>query len=33
MSQENVEIVRRSYEAFNENGLRGASEFWDPGIV
>jgi ketosteroid isomerase-like protein len=23
MSQENVEVVRRSYEAFNENGLTG----------
>jgi ketosteroid isomerase-like protein len=33
MSQENVDIVRRSYQAFNENGLAGASEFWDPEIV
>ena len=33
MSQENMEIVRRAYQAFNENGLAGASEFWDPAIV
>ena len=33
MSRENVETVRRSYQAFNENGLAGASEFWDPEIV
>jgi len=33
MSQENVEVVRGSYQAFNENGLAGASEFWDPEIV
>jgi ketosteroid isomerase-like protein len=33
MSYENVEIVRRSYEAFNESGLAGASEFWDREIV
>jgi ketosteroid isomerase-like protein len=31
--QSPVEIVRLSYEAFNENGLAGASEYWDPGIV
>jgi ketosteroid isomerase-like protein len=33
MSQENVEMVRGTYQAFNENGLAGASEFWDPQIV
>ncbi len=33
MSHENVELVRRSYEAFNEDGLAGASEYWDPEIV
>ena len=33
MSQEHVEVVRRSYQAFNENGLAGASEFWDLEIV
>ena len=33
MSQKNVEIVRGSYQAFNENGLAGASESWDPEIV
>jgi ketosteroid isomerase-like protein len=33
MSQQNIETVRRSYQAFNENGLAGASEFWDPEIV
>lgn len=33
MSKGNVEVVRRSYQAFNENGLAGAAEFWDPEIV
>jgi ketosteroid isomerase-like protein len=33
MSQEKVEVVRRSYQAFNENGLVGATEFWDSEIV
>ena len=33
MSQATVEIVRRSYEAFNESALAGASEFWDSEIV
>jgi ketosteroid isomerase-like protein len=33
MSLENVEVVRRSYQAFNENGLAGAIEFWDAEIV
>ena len=33
MSQENVEVVRGSYQAFNENGPAGASEFWDAEIV
>src|SRR5436190_22555327 len=33
MSQENVEVVRRSFQAFNEKGLAGASELWHPEIV
>ena len=33
MSQENVEIVQRSFQAFNADGLAGAIEFWDPDIV
>ena len=33
MSQDNVEVVRRSYQAFNEEGLPGASAFWDREIV
>jgi len=33
MSQENVEMVRRSYQAFNENGLAAVREIWDPEIV
>jgi ketosteroid isomerase-like protein len=33
MSRENLEVVRRPYEAFNENGLAGAGEFWDSEIV
>jgi ketosteroid isomerase-like protein len=33
MSQENVEVVRLSFQAFNENGLAGAREFWDTEIV
>ena len=33
MSQENAEIVRQSYEAFNEHGVAGVIEFWDPEIV
>ena len=28
MSQENVEIVRRGYEAWNEGGSELAKEFW-----
>ena len=33
MSQENVEVVRRSYQLFNANALAGASELWDSEIV
>ena len=33
MSRENVEIVRRSFEAFNESGIATVSEFWDAEIV
>src|SRR5205085_903906 len=33
MSQENVEVVRRSYQLFNANALAGASEYWDSEIV
>jgi uncharacterized protein len=32
MSRENVEAVRRLYEAFNERGLAGLYEHWDPDI-
>jgi ketosteroid isomerase-like protein len=32
MSQENVELVRRSWEAFNEGGLDAIEEFWHPDI-
>jgi ketosteroid isomerase-like protein len=33
MSQENVDVVRRSHQAFNEEGLAGATAFWDREIV
>jgi len=33
VSQEDVEVVRRSFQAFNEKGLAGASEFWGSEIV
>ena len=35
MSQENVEIVRRSFEAFNEGGIEAviSGGFWSPDIV
>ena len=33
MSQENVEIVRRSFAAFSAGGLEGAAEFAHPDIV
>jgi ketosteroid isomerase-like protein len=32
MSQENVEIVRRSWEVFEEDGLDAMTEFWHPDI-
>ena len=33
MSQENVDVVRRSYQAFNENALAGVTKFWHSQIV
>ena len=33
MSQENVEVIRQSVEAFNREGLPAMSEFWGPDIV
>jgi ketosteroid isomerase-like protein len=32
MSQQNVEVVRRSWEAFNRGGLDAIEEFWHPDI-
>jgi ketosteroid isomerase-like protein len=32
MSRENVEVVRRSWEAFNRGGLDAIAEFWHPDI-
>jgi len=32
MSEENVEVVRRSWEALERGGLDAAAEFWDPDI-
>jgi ketosteroid isomerase-like protein len=32
MSQENVEIVRRMWQAFADGGLDAMAEFWDDGI-
>ena len=32
MSEENVEIVRRGYEAWNEGGSELAKEFWAEDI-
>ena len=32
MSQENVEIVRRSFAAYDSGGLDAIAEFWHPGI-
>jgi hypothetical protein len=32
MSRENVEIVRRAYEAFNQGDLEGLLDFVDPEI-
>ena len=32
MSQENVEIVRRAYAAYDEGGLDAIAEFWHPDI-
>ena len=32
MSQQNVEIVRRSWEAFADKGLDAMAEFWSPDI-
>ena len=33
MSQENVEIVRRAYEAFNEGGVDAAAAYLHPDLV
>ena len=33
MSQENVEVVRRAFQAFADRGLDAMAEFWDPDIV
>jgi ketosteroid isomerase-like protein len=33
MSQENVEIVRQSLTAFNEEGADAAAAFYDPAVV
>jgi ketosteroid isomerase-like protein len=32
MSEENVEIVRRAYEAWNEGGAEAAKQFWAEDI-
>ena len=32
MSQENVEIVRRAYAAFNRRDFDALLEFWDPDV-
>ena len=32
MSQENVEIVRAAFEAFNRGDIGASHEFWDPEI-
>ena len=33
MSQENVEVVRRAFQAFADRGPDAMAEFWDPDIV
>ena len=32
MSQENVEIVRRAFEAYSSDGPEALADYWDPGI-
>jgi ketosteroid isomerase-like protein len=32
MSQANVEVVRRHFEAFQDGGLDGVAKYWDPDI-
>jgi ketosteroid isomerase-like protein len=32
MSEENVEVVRRQFEAFEQGGLDAVAEFWHPDI-
>jgi len=32
MSQENVDVVRRAFQAFADQGLDAMAEFWDPDI-
>ncbi len=33
MSEENVELVRQAFEAFNEGGADAAEVFYDPAVV
>jgi ketosteroid isomerase-like protein len=33
VSQENVEVVRRAFQAFADRDLDALEEFWDPDIV
>jgi ketosteroid isomerase-like protein len=33
MSQENVELIRQAFEAFNDRGLDASEKFFDPDIV
>jgi ketosteroid isomerase-like protein len=32
MSQENVETIRRAFDAYAQNGAEAIAEFWDPEI-
>ncbi|MEK6252930.1 MAG: nuclear transport factor 2 family protein [Actinomycetota bacterium] len=32
MAQENVEVVRRQFDAFEQGGLNAVAEFWHPEI-
>jgi uncharacterized protein len=33
MSEENVEVVRRGFQAFADRGFDAMAEFWDPDVV
>jgi ketosteroid isomerase-like protein len=33
MSQENLKVVRRGFQAFADRGFDAMAEFWDPDIV